>query len=877
MTFSQSLNFNFLRIPFCELAWALSDEAFLSVQRKIEEYPFEYTSYDNILFSLRWSLIVRLSKVILPSFTCEMALSKASGELKATNSRNRYLEFVNLAQKDDFLKKHFDRYPLLLEYIEKTITAWKDAVLIFFKHLLEDFYAIKDVFLDNKSSKIHNIFMDLSDPHHFGRTVFQVEFENCKLIYKPRNLKIESSFNKLLREINGLKFSLLLKEVQVLSKEDHGWMEFIEHESCQTEQEVKNFFSRSGVNLFLWYLLEGTDAHYENIISCGQYPILIDLETLFHPEFNLKSKKINPFKNSVLRTGLLPFIDKTYQRNYGGITAGQNELIPETFCDWININTDSMQIVQKTDSVRSHKHLAHFNQTSSSFTDYIEDICEGFNAIFSLFSKHKEHFLQSFAMQELLSSKVRIVLRGTYFYGRLKEALYLPMHLQSKETREEFFQKMLILYPEDIQNQERKQLIQLDIPYFYSFPNSKNLYASNGECFENALTYSCGDLVKAKILGLNEKEQTKQQKLLKRTLTSFLPQKKGRKNVAFKKTGLEVARLIGEKIWSQQNLLRGDIYNGQLGNAIFFAAMYQATSEEKWAKIAIQFISDGLVNQESLCAFSGFGSSIYAYLILGQLLKKEAIFNQCLELAKSSENRIKKCDRLDFVGGLSGFTTLLLSCYKALKNKQFLLLAIKCGDCLLTKFKDEKKSQIGFSHGLSGYAHALMQLYIHTKKQHYLSFAKEMMRLERSIYCDSSCVIQKNSWCHGLTGIGLSRLSTLPWFDDESARKELQFAVEKTKESIGDESSLCCGDFGRFEFLLEFAQKEKSFSLEMDVKRLIFCHMNEYIRTSGENLSLKNGYQCGFMQGIAGIGYSLLRLTGVCKLPQVLLLEELES
>lgn len=863
----------FLHLPFGEIAWALSAEAFLPIASSIDNHPFLCAARENVLFSLRYALTYRLSTIILPSLTTEMALLSFSGQLQANNSRERYLEFVSLALQEGFLQELFQRYPRLLESIEKTLSFWKSSVQLFLDHLLGDLQEIQHTFFHNKPLILHQISMDLSDLHHRGRSVFQVEFAEGKLIYKPKDLAVEKAFNSLLNEINALKFPLPLQSVKVLPKESYGWMEFVEHHPCQTAQEVKDFFTRSGINLFLWYLLEGTDAHYENLISCGAYPIMIDLETLFHPELNSSQGKMDPFKNSVLRTGLLPFIHKSHQLNYGGITASQDALVPQMFCGWAHINTDSMQLIRKTDRVRERKHLAHFNDSPISFVDYIEEICAGFSDIYTFFCKHKKHFLESAAFQDLLASKTRVVLRGTPTYSRLLQFLRFPAYLQSREKAEAFLDKALTFYPKEIQCKEKEQLLELDIPYFYSFPHSRNLYSSDDHCFKELLPYSMGELVKTKLENLNEKEELKQQRILKNTLQCFLKKKRTESQV-FKKTGLQVAQLIAQKIVSHEQLLsnndNSDMYNGRLGIALFFAAMYRATKEAQWKQKASTILTTSQ-GSKGLCAFSGLSSMLYVYLLLGQMLGNKKILNRCQLVSKRIGAQLEQCERLDLVGGLSGCITVLLACYESLGNKQFLELAIQGGASLLTKFKEEKK-EMGLSHGLSGYALSLFRLYAHTKETAYINSAKEMIDLERSIYTDSSHRVEKNSWCHGYTGIGLSRLATLSLYDDEKVRQELELAVVKTKESIGDESSLCCGDFGRFEFLMEYAKKEKSHQLEMDVRQLIFFYMNEYLRTDGENCSLKENYQWGFMQGITGIGYSLLRLTGLCKLPQVLLL-----
>lgn len=63
----------------------------------------------------------------------------------------------------------------------------------------------------------------------------------------------------------------------------------------------------------LLYLIGAIDFHHENLIACGEHPVLIDLETLFHPD--LEARELTPDRerpvsslwDSVLRIGLLPW------------------------------------------------------------------------------------------------------------------------------------------------------------------------------------------------------------------------------------------------------------------------------------------------------------------------------------------------------------------------------------------------------------------------------------------------------------------------------------------------------------------------------------------------------------------------------------------
>ena len=76
----------------------------------------------------------------------------------------------------------------------------------------------------------------------------------------------------------------MMKSLKVINRSDYGWVEFVEQRPCLNQQEANHYFQRAGVTACLLYLLNGTDCHYENLIAHGEYPVLIDLETLMHHE-----------------------------------------------------------------------------------------------------------------------------------------------------------------------------------------------------------------------------------------------------------------------------------------------------------------------------------------------------------------------------------------------------------------------------------------------------------------------------------------------------------------------------------------------------------------------------------------------------------------
>ncbi len=90
---------------------------------------------------------------------------------------------------------------------------------------------------------------------------------------------------------------------------DYGWAEFVAERPCASGAETRQFYRRQGALLALLHALDGTDLHHENLIACGPHPVLVDVETLFHPALG-PARSADPaaraLHDSVHRVGLLP-------------------------------------------------------------------------------------------------------------------------------------------------------------------------------------------------------------------------------------------------------------------------------------------------------------------------------------------------------------------------------------------------------------------------------------------------------------------------------------------------------------------------------------------------------------------------------------------
>jgi lantibiotic modifying enzyme len=133
-----------------------------------------------------------------------------------------------------------------------------------------------------------------------------------------------------------------------------------------------------------------------------------------------------------------------------------------------------------------------------------------------------------------------------------------------------------------------------------------------------------------------------------------------------------------------------------------------------------------------------------------------------------------------------------------------------------------------------------------------------------------------NRWCHGATGIGLSRLS---WSDPSAdAREDIERAVSLTlKEGLPDVDHLCCGNAGQLSFLFEAARRHRRVGWESAARERLIRTMTR-ARHRGSYTFFADlapqAFSPTLMRGSAGIGYEWLRISRPqLNLPSLLLLE----
>lgn len=241
--------------------------------------------------------------------------------------------------------------------------------------------SVFQLFCLSQDTKIKQISGGMGDPHNGGKSVRAVTFDNgAKIIYKPHTCENEIFFYEL-TDFLYRKMHLSVRKIKILSYDTHCWGEFIVPEECISMEKIARFYKRIGVLVFVSYLLGTGDLHAENLIACGEYPILVDLENLVNQSLRKEDPIQGRFTKSVLFSGLLPV--PHWNKNgrgvvLGGLSFEENQKLPIKIPVIKDYGTLDMRVEYEHPVVKSSDNVPRYRGQRIDFRGYESEIIDGF-------------------------------------------------------------------------------------------------------------------------------------------------------------------------------------------------------------------------------------------------------------------------------------------------------------------------------------------------------------------------------------------------------------------------------------------------------------------------------------------------------------------
>ena len=492
-------------VAFQEIFSSLLQGANVELKKVVSPKALECFTSDA-MSDFKFALLHQLSDLLAPLlyslFVKDLKGLSPDGKLlpsDADTKKNHYTDFIHRLQEGE-LERIFNEKPVLLRLLATITRQWIDTTGELINRLGNDLELIQRKLLHSKSPiKVTAIEGDLSDPHNLGHSVRIIGFDDgSKIVYKPKDLGLDLVWIDFINHLNGLNPPIQLRVVNTVACDGYGWCEFIQHESCQSQDEVHLFYERSGAWLIIFHLLASSDMHYENIIASGPHPVPIDLETILQaslPEFELKNPAygatnltIDKIHNSVLTVGMLPAYTKSHKNkifDMGGLNVRSGTAIAT---DWKNINTNGMRWVQFQINIDTNTNVPHIHSNYAKFGDYKSEFIKGFEEYAHfLLAQIDPVYLQKL-WKDFSDLPVRKVLRPTRFYYALLQRLKDHHSMDDGikwSVQADFLARLSdwdeqtdLLWP--LHKSERNALLNLNIPFFLSRSDGHILFDAFG-------------------------------------------------------------------------------------------------------------------------------------------------------------------------------------------------------------------------------------------------------------------------------------------------------------------------------------------------------------------------------------------------------------
>ena len=525
----------------------------------------------------------------------------------------------------------------------------------------------------------------------------------------------------------------------ILDRGEYGWAQYVSPLDCGTIDQVARYYQRQGALLAVLHALGATDMHAGNLIAAGEHPVLVDLETLFHPlgaagspVYSESEPARDALLRSVIRTGLLPIRfwgnEDAPGIDVSGVGGAAGQVTQRAVPRWTSVATDEMRLEKVRVEVPARSNQPCLKGQAVGFLPYARDILAGFNKTYQLVADNRQHFSEKIV--QLFSGNItRFLARHTDLYQRLLYDGLRPELLRDNDARERHVDRIWIGIEKQphlgqIVSAERHDLLRGDVPFFATTTDSRSLMTSTGKVVDGFFETTGLSEATARISNLNEEDRVRQEWIIRATFASMT---KDTSHVPVGDTAIspgqgtrlsasiliDAACAIGDDldraaIWengcvgwlsfAQHNHREWavqtaglDLYSGLPGILLFLSALGAASGERRYRNLAVGACVNlnALVRRyrssvfASIGAFNGIAGVIYALSHVGVLWQDPSHVTIALELALELSARVDAVKSFDWMEGTAGCVSSLLSLYAVTGSEKVRKTAVLVGDHLL--------------------------------------------------------------------------------------------------------------------------------------------------------------------------------------------------
>lgn len=732
----------FQKITFCNFFCFFIE---IALQYAHSEYPILFSKFLEPETVISNNVYQQIKNIPLRVLILEMNQCKRNGLLVGSNSEEEYTCFNQvMLGNSTYIKTITKAYPemfrLLLLAITQSVQIMSEIVEQFCSEWI---YIRKKIFsLDDCRyvPLIQSLELGLSDKHHEGKTVARIILDDGRtLIYKPHGLKKELLYQQLFHSFEK-ECGFLPGNYKILDCGTHGWEEYIQKEQCQSNEEAQNYYRRMGIHIFLCMLMDGTDMHMENILPRGEYPILLDLETLpgvYHlsSEESAEALAGEILDGSVIRSGILPIMvwgGEGAGINVSALSANNGQKLPFSSPYIANDKTSDMEIKYGRMLLNVQNNLPEIDGKVLMPLEYKDEIMAGFSEAYTVFLKNQVQMDRM--IRRLYETKSRYLLRHTQQYTMYLSTSLHPQFM--KDTKRRWLmlhtlkkdKKLTDRLGNNVIDSEIQSLMNLDIPFFEIDGETAALYDDKKRVAADYMKNTALEVYERRIRQMGPMDLKRQVMLMELSM-ALLGDTENRAAVNKRTVPADISetqvkyniKIIVHQIadWLCDNAIvnkkRDDItwiglhhfdentwkitpvnkylYDGLSGIAIFWALFVQKFPEEPYQEIyylvqrTLFTYTDSVVDckkyQSSRTgAFDGEGSMVNAYILLYHMTQDKIYLHYAEKHSEILWELFEQDTAYDYLSGNAGAIVVLIELYKLTSQQKYLRLAEKMEEYL---------------------------------------------------------------------------------------------------------------------------------------------------------------------------------------------------
>jgi type 2 lantibiotic biosynthesis protein LanM len=873
--------------------------------------------------SLSLSLLREISELAAhPTYQLFEAFRANGGSFKGFTSNLRERGYLPL----------FEKFPGLARSLSQLLITWIDTTTLFLTRLKADYTEVLAIAKSQGAgAKIAQAKTGISDRHDGGNQVILLTLsDEAKVLYKPKDLSLSEALASIDEWLSRQGYRPGWYFAKVLVRQQYGWEEYVEQRPCLNDQQTNQYYRGAGELLCLSYLLNAHDLWFENVVAAGNRPVPIDTETFFHPGASDPAAESGADKAhgsffrrpSVIETGLLPFWQLSASHktaDYSGLGSGVSALPGSKITEWENLNSDQMHPLEKIASRQPAGNGVYLNDQIQDVREYRDRLIEGFSLLYNFILARKTSFME--LVQSFSGAATRLILRPTQLYALLQKHASTSKNLASGMRRSIVFEQLYrvplrdaSLTPEmkRLTDFEVQSLLDLDIPRFYVKLDSTELRSGDFRA-PGLLKQKPLDSVIVRIQAMSVEDLHFQSEVIDESLKRFPRSFSGSldKSVAGSLASEYALRICdhltakhGGYLWALPSYFPKEItesqrlglYLGDIGTLVFLAAAGQSFDlfPEQAATRLFEILQQVQPNRDyPLGIGNGLGSMIYGCLLLGKFTGQEKWNSLALELVKKTPSQtIDTCREPDILSGVAGFLVAAIRTCQITGDSTASARAQDALRRLVESFDDKTgwvrpdgKTYFGFAHGIAGIVFAIAQYSALFKSPASAGIIDQALGIDRRYFDRKRGVwpiaiqqdnVHMTNWCNGSAGILLARCASWSLLRKHQLKEEVLDLLPKLSRLEGMDH-WCCGNFGIAETLnyigdqmdLPAAKGQATSLLEQSLSRALKSAFFRFEPSLGENFC----FSPSLFRGIAGVGYSLLRLANPDTLPNILAFE----